>query len=334
MRRLSILTCAAALLGSAGFGTTAVAQKTEPAPKPSSPKTRAPGDECTSTGEGRIECRKTIERGFGARMDSAMMKRAALGLQLSPTGTARDTLGVFVSSVTPKGPAETAGIIEGDRIVSINGVDLRVAPGDVEDGYASGLPSHRLQREVAKLTPGSRVSIRVYSGGRIRDVQVTTGRASDLLRSRAFINFGDGPGSSFIFRDGMEMPPMPPMPPMAHMEPMMRMEHMPQMMEHMRMMESMPEMQKLREAMPQLRRMEMSPEWRKLQESMPELRRMDIRGLPPMRMNEGGYRTLISPRATYRIRSPKEVHKVVPLRAKVEAEQKAKVRTDSVKKAK
>ena len=166
MRGLSIIACAAAFLGSAA---PAVAQKT-PAPS----KTPTTGDECVSTGEGKFECKRIVEeRGFGARMDSAMMKRAALGLQLSPTGTARDTLGVFVSSVTPKGPAENAGIIEGDRIVSINGVDLRVAAGDIEDGYASGLPSHRLQREVAKLTPGSRVNVRVYSGGRIRDVQVT-----------------------------------------------------------------------------------------------------------------------------------------------------------------
>src|SRR6476620_2124235 len=126
MRGLSIIACAATFLGSAA---PAVAQKT---PTPS--KTPATGDECTSTGEGRIECRKFLERGFGSRMDSAMMKRAALGLQLSPTGTARDTLGVFVSSVTPKGPAENAGIIEGDRIVSITGADLRAATGDIEGG--------------------------------------------------------------------------------------------------------------------------------------------------------------------------------------------------------
>ena len=45
-----------------------------------------------------------------------MMNRAALGIELRPTGTRRDTLGVFVAAVTPRGPAETAGIIEGDRI--------------------------------------------------------------------------------------------------------------------------------------------------------------------------------------------------------------------------
>jgi PDZ domain-containing protein len=316
MRGLSIIACAAAFVGSTVPG--AAQQKT---PTPS--KTPATADECIST-EGKVECKRTIERGFGARMDSAMMKRAALGLQLSPTGTARDTLGVFVSSVTPKGPAENAGIIEGDRIVSINGVDLRVAPGDIEDGYASGLPSHRLQREVAKLTPGSRVNVRVYSGGRIREVQVTAGRASDLMRSRAFINFGDGPGNSFIFRDGTDFPPMS------------RMELMPQM-ERMRLMETMPQMEKIREMMPELRKMEMSPEWRKLQESMPEFRKMELNELPLLRLKEDGFRKFdelrrLSPDRVYRIRTPRTRYKVAPNRAKVEAEKKARIQADSLKK--
>ncbi|HYV98898.1 MAG TPA: PDZ domain-containing protein, partial [Gemmatimonadaceae bacterium] len=40
--------------------------------------------------------------------------RAALGLNIGGTVTKRDTLGVFVMSVTPDGPAEKAGIVEGD----------------------------------------------------------------------------------------------------------------------------------------------------------------------------------------------------------------------------
>jgi hypothetical protein len=301
MRGLSIIVCAAAFVG---VTAPAVAQQKTPAPS----KTPARGDECTSSEEGKIECKRTIEYGFGERMDSAMMKRAALGLQLSPTGTARDTLGVFVSSVTPKGPAENAGIIEGDRIVSINGVDLRVAPGDIEDGYASGLPSHRLQREVRKLTPGSRVNIRVYSGGRIRDVQVTAGRASDLMRSRAFINFGDGPGNSFIFRDGADFPPM------VHMD------MMPQM-ERMRMMEMMPQMQKIREMMPQFRKLESSPEWIRMRESMPDFRKFDDW-------------KMLSPGRVYRLDSPRTRYKGAPNAAKLRAERKARIEADSLKKQK
>jgi hypothetical protein len=153
--------------------------------------TAKPDSSCTNYPDGRVECR--IFRGGGRgdsalrnrifyRVDSAMAKRAALGLELRTTGTKRDTLGVFVEAVTPKGPAETAGIIEGDRIASINGVDLRTSSGDTDDEYTNGLAAHRLSREVQKLAPGSRVNLRVYSGGRFRDVQVTAGKASDLMR--------------------------------------------------------------------------------------------------------------------------------------------------------
>lgn len=154
---------------------------------------------CITTSAG-VECRRISGNGANefrlmrARMDSAMMKRAVLGIELRPTGTRRDTLGVFVESVTPKGPAESAGIVEGDRIAAINGVDLRVGAADVDDPYTNGLAAHRLTREAQKLTPGSRVSLRVYSGGRFRDVQVTAGRASDFMHEGGVgMPFG-GPG--------------------------------------------------------------------------------------------------------------------------------------------
>lgn len=297
MKKISLLVFVAAMAGGAA---SAAAQ--QPAP-PSRPRTPAAGgDECTTVEPGRIECRKVIEGrmapmgGMGIRgLDSAMMKRAALGMQLSATGSVRDTVGVFVTAVTPKGPAENAGIVEGDRIVSINGVDLRVAPGDVEDGYASGLPSHRLSREVGKLTPGTTVNLRVYSGGRVRDVQVTAGRASDLMRSSFFGNFsGDGPGNMFIFRDGT--PEMPPMLPMA--------------------------------AMPSMPRMRMMP-------GMEGMGGFELRNLPHMQMMEGEFGQMmpshaISPGAMFRMRTPHHVRTLSPERLRVEKAQKAKA--DSLKK--
>ena len=168
-----------------------------------------PDSSCTTHPDGRVECR--IERRSGGgdslrrkvlyRLDSAMAKRAALGLELRATGTRRDTLGVFVEAVTPKGPAENAGIFEGDRIAAINGVDLRTTTADVEDSYTNGLAAHRLTREVQKLTPGNRVTLRVYSAGRFRDVQVTAGKASEVLRGsgRVSLRF-PGPGGMMQFR--------------------------------------------------------------------------------------------------------------------------------------
>ena len=177
MRALLLLSAVAA----ASTATTLNAQVT----------TARPDSSCTNYPDGRVECRilrgggrgdSALRNRFSYRMDSAMVKRAALGLELRTTGTRRDTLGVFVEAVTPKGPAETAGIIEGDRIASINGVDLRTSAADTDDSYANGLAAHRLSREVQKLSPGSRVNLRVYSGGRLRDVQVTAGKASDVMR--------------------------------------------------------------------------------------------------------------------------------------------------------
>jgi hypothetical protein len=193
--------------------------------------TAKPDSTCTSSADGRVECRVfRSSKGDSAfrskifyRMDSAMAKRAALGLSLRTTGTRRDTLGVFVDAVTPKGPAETAGIIEGDRISAINGVDLRTASGDVDDSYTNGLAAHRLSREVQKLTPGTRVTLRVYSGGRFRDVQVTAGKASDVMRLSGRFNYGmpggmmkfDGPGGAMMF--GPERPMF-----RERMEPLLR----------------------------------------------------------------------------------------------------------------
>lgn len=187
MRVPTILSAATAVvLGAGAAGAQAVTIK--------------PDSGCVTTHDGRVECRTVVTVGDGApfrmersRMDSAMMKRAVLGIELRPTGTKRDTLGVFVESVIPKGPAETAGVVEGDRIAAINGVDLRVGTADVDDPYTNGLAAHRLTREVQKLAPGARVSLRVYAGGRYRDVQVTAGRASDFHQEGMRIRMG-GPG--------------------------------------------------------------------------------------------------------------------------------------------
>jgi hypothetical protein len=196
MKALLLLSTVGALTAAATLDAQAVAGK--------------PDSTCTKFSNGRMECR--VYRGwigpdsaFGKvmfmRMDSAMAKRAALGIELRSTGTPRDTLGVFVEGVTSKGPAETAGIVEGDRIAAINGVDLRTPAADIDDSYSNGLASHRLAREVEKLTPGSRVTLRVYSGGRFRDVQVVAGKATDVMRLGDHFRMGM-PGGEGMMRFG------------------------------------------------------------------------------------------------------------------------------------
>jgi hypothetical protein len=234
------------------------AQSKTPAPK----KAPAPEREGCTTVDGRTECRLTRTM-FN---DSALMKRPAIGVQLMPTGTARDTLGVFISRVTPKGPAERAGIFEGDRIAAINGVDLRVNAADAGDSYAAELPQRRLSREVAKLSPGNVATLRVYSGGRIRDVQVTVGRAADLQESRTFgLLDGDGPNGAFRVMPGRAL-------------------------ESLRELRSLPRMQLEEMSIPRIR-MEQLERSRMPLEGIRE--RMKIEGLAPLR--EGARVRVLSP---------------------------------------
>ncbi|HKS05525.1 MAG TPA: PDZ domain-containing protein [Gemmatimonadaceae bacterium] len=126
--------------------------------------------------------------------------RAVLGMALGSRVTKRDTLGVFVASVTPDGPAEKAGIVEGDRIARINGVDLRVPSQEAGESELSSARMRRASTEIAKLKAGEAVTLTVVTGGRSREVTVTPVKASDL-KDDAF-QFFSGDGALRLFKDG------------------------------------------------------------------------------------------------------------------------------------
>jgi len=98
--------------------------------------------------------------------------RALIGVEVSMSGTNRDTLGVLVSSVVAGSPADEAGIQERERIAEINGMSLRVSREDVGSENAQDLVYRRLKREIAALRPGDAVSMRVYNGARVRTVTI------------------------------------------------------------------------------------------------------------------------------------------------------------------
>ncbi len=162
---------------------------------------------------------------------SVVNDRPVIGVTTSPSGTARDTMGVFVSAVTEDGPAAKAGIVEGDRIAAINGVSLRVAREDAGDDQVAMSKADRLRDELAKVEAGQSVELTVVSGGRSRSVRVTPVKASDLP---------GGGGGSFMWATTPEamraverrmrivMPtppdaPRPPVPPVAPTAPRVRM---------------------------------------------------------------------------------------------------------------
>ena len=105
--------------------------------------------------------------------------RAVIGVSTTNSSTSRDTLGVLVSTVRSGSPAEKAGIEEGNRIASINGVSLKLAAADVGDDQMAGVMSRRLSRELDKLKPGDEVELRVYANG-----QTKTRQGQDRSRRR------------------------------------------------------------------------------------------------------------------------------------------------------
>jgi len=110
----------------------------------------------------------------------SLANRAALGLGVTSSGTARDTLGVFITAVTSDGPADSAGVIEGERIAVVNGVDVRVPVEDIGDAQAGAARLSRFLRTLDGVSPGDRVTLRVFGGGRYREVALTAGKASEL----------------------------------------------------------------------------------------------------------------------------------------------------------
>ncbi|HEY2376466.1 MAG TPA: PDZ domain-containing protein [Gemmatimonadaceae bacterium] len=120
----------------------------------------------------------------GALRTSGDQARAALGLTVSGSPSSRDTLGLLVTSVAPKGPADRAGIEEGDRVASINGVSLQVSSADADDFDMSNAMSRRLTRELGRVQPGDEVDLRVYSGGSTHTVHVRTTDSDSLYGRR------------------------------------------------------------------------------------------------------------------------------------------------------
>ena len=137
-----------------------------------------------------------------ARLDD----RPTIGASLGGFPSPRDTLGVFIISVAEDGPLAKAGVFEGSRIASINGVDLRVPSADVGDEFMTSSRVRRLTREVEKLEAGGNAELRVYSNGQYRNVTVKTVKRSELKQDGGVSIFHSGGGSGFVMPPMLDMP--------------------------------------------------------------------------------------------------------------------------------
>jgi S1-C subfamily serine protease len=93
-----------------------------------------------------------------------------LGMNVSVSGSDRDTLGLLISNVTRGGPADEAAVDEGNRLAAINGVSLRIDRESVGQRDASDGVFRRLARELAELRSGDEVTLRIFGSGRFRNV--------------------------------------------------------------------------------------------------------------------------------------------------------------------
>jgi hypothetical protein len=98
--------------------------------------------------------------------------RGLLGVTLGTSGTDRDTLGLLITQVLRDGPGDRAGIDEGNRLAEIDGVSLRLDPVDVGRTSATDAIMRRLARTLRGLQGGEQATLRVFGGGKFRNVTV------------------------------------------------------------------------------------------------------------------------------------------------------------------
>jgi hypothetical protein len=122
--------------------------------------------------------RVTLAEAPGARTFSAMgqSSRRVLGVGFAQRGSMRDTAGLLITSLTDGGAAEKAGLMEGDRVVSVDGIDLRVPAADA--GSPDGVEARisRLRRALDAARDSQPVRLEVLSEGRRRTLSVTPAR--------------------------------------------------------------------------------------------------------------------------------------------------------------
>lgn len=99
-----------------------------------------------------------------------LMSRGLLGIRLSMGPSETDAQGAEVQAVTDGGPADEAGLREGDIITSLDGHSLLepLADSDLEERVVSGLfsaPSQRLQLLARELERGEEVMVEYLRDG-------------------------------------------------------------------------------------------------------------------------------------------------------------------------
>ncbi|HWN05083.1 MAG TPA: PDZ domain-containing protein, partial [Candidatus Dormibacteraeota bacterium] len=128
-------------------------------------------------------------------MRIVMNRRARLGIKVNLQARDTDSLGAYVESVTPNGPAATAGLRSGDVISKVDGKSVLSggAAARDRDGRQS-LPGLRLIELAARLEPSDTVAVEFLRGKDRRTVSLVTEDEPDMVMA------GPGGGHPFVMR--------------------------------------------------------------------------------------------------------------------------------------
>jgi PDZ domain len=141
---------------------------------------KQPGDTVTLVvlTDGRRETKRIAlaESTMTRSMRSIREGRRVLGLSFSQRGSMRDTAGLLITSIVNGGAADKAGLLEGDRLVSIDGTDLRVPAADADTPEGVEARIARLRRQLDSVKDSQPVRLEVISEGRRHTVAVTPTR--------------------------------------------------------------------------------------------------------------------------------------------------------------
>ena len=117
----------------------------------------------------------TMEMGkVRQRFKFATQRRARLGVTVNLRASANDSIGATLESVTPGGPAATAGLKSGDIITKLDGKSLTANAGE-QPGMEESLPGLRLVEIAAQLKTKDTVSVEYRREGVRKTASLVTG---------------------------------------------------------------------------------------------------------------------------------------------------------------
>jgi hypothetical protein len=160
------------------------------------------GQEREDTTDDRFESRVVGPR--DRVMTLVMNRRARLGIKVNLQARDTDSLGAYVESVTPNGPAAAAGLRSGDVITKVDGKSVLSGGASGDRDARQSLPGLRLIELAARLEPSDTVPVEFLRGKDRRTVSLVTAEEPDMVMA------GPGGGHPFVMRfrgDGPQVDP-------------------------------------------------------------------------------------------------------------------------------